>query len=140
MSEAAEAFYAEAGRRTYVTPTAFLELLALLAALLAAQRRRQADALQRFATGLAKLEASAGQVAGMQAQLRVRRTATSHSDGPPAFTWLAQEGFGASMRCRRTCSGRHCRVECVSCLINQCMLNLRRCQADMKLESCVIDV
>ena len=79
MSEAAEAFYTEAGRRTYVTPTAFLELLALLCALLAAQRRKQADALHRFATGLAKLEASAGQVAGMQAQLRVRRTATSHS-------------------------------------------------------------
>lgn len=68
-------FYTEAGRRTYVTPTAFLELLALLCALLAAQRRKQAEALQRFATGLAKLEVSAGQVAGMQAQLRVRHTA-----------------------------------------------------------------
>ena len=118
MSEAAEAFYTKAGRRTYVTPTAFLELLALLCALLAAQRRRQAEALQRFATGLAKLEASAGQVAGMQAQLRVRYTATSHFDSPTAFTWLAQEGFSVPMRCRRTCSGRHCIVECVNCLTN----------------------
>lgn len=72
MAEAAEAFFAEAGRRTYVTPAAFLELLALAGALLGAQRRRQVQALQRFAVGLAKLEASAGQVAGMQAQLRVR--------------------------------------------------------------------
>lgn len=74
MSEAAEAFFAEAGRRTYVTPAAFLELLALLGALLGAQRLRQGQALQRFASGLAKLESSAGQVAGMQAQLRVRVT------------------------------------------------------------------
>ena len=74
MSEAAEAFFAEAGRRTYVTPAAFLELLALLVALLGAQRLRQGQALQRFASGLAKLESSAGQVAGMQAQLRVRGT------------------------------------------------------------------
>jgi len=72
MGGAADAFLAEAGRRTYVTPAAFLELLGLLGSLLGAQRGRQAAALPRFARGLATLAASAGQVAGMQAQLLAR--------------------------------------------------------------------
>ncbi len=105
MGGAADAFLAEAGRRTYVTPAAFLELLGLLGGLLGAQRARQAAALQRFARGLAKLEASAGQVAGMQAQLRARPQPAAASRGTPSKPSATTQRFrrAAELLCSQAC-------------------------------------
>lgn len=65
----AAAFAAEAGRRTYVTPTSYLELIAAFTTLLATKRAENAQAASRYTVGLEKLAASAAAVAGMQAEL-----------------------------------------------------------------------
>jgi dynein heavy chain, axonemal len=61
-------YLAEAGRRTYVTPTSYLELLSTFQALFACKRAQNNTAHARYTVGLQKLEASAASVAVMQAR------------------------------------------------------------------------
>lgn len=65
----AAAYAAELARRTYVTPTSYLELIAAFTTLLATKRAENAQAASRYAVGLEKLAASAAAVAGMQEEL-----------------------------------------------------------------------
>ncbi|GFH23399.1 uncharacterized protein HaLaN_21005, partial [Haematococcus lacustris] len=53
--------FAQAGRRCYVTPTSYLELLAAFTTLLASKSAEVLAAQQRYEVGLQKLEFTAGQ-------------------------------------------------------------------------------
>eukprot|EP00898_Chlorokybus_atmophyticus_P003847 jgi/Chlat1/4463/Chrsp29S04567 len=62
-------FYSELGRRNYVTPTSYLELISTFQTLLTAKRKEVMKLKQRYETGLQKLASSAEEVAGMSQEL-----------------------------------------------------------------------
>lgn len=66
---ATASFAVELGRRTYVTPTSYLELITLFQSLLTKKRSENAQLCSRYTVGLKKLVASGAAVAAMQAEL-----------------------------------------------------------------------
>eukprot|EP00955_Chlamydomonas_euryale_P034508 349803-Chlamydomonas_euryale.AAC.1 len=64
-----DAFLGELGRYNYVTPTSYLELISTFRTLLEAKRAENTKMKRRYVVGLEKLDGSAQQVAGMQAEL-----------------------------------------------------------------------
>jgi dynein heavy chain len=60
----------QAGRRNYVTPTSYLELITMFTTLLSAKRSEVLAAQHRYEIGLEKLEFTAGQVEAMRQELR----------------------------------------------------------------------
>ena len=69
VQAASDDFYSELGRRNYVTPTSYLELISTFRTLLEAKRAANRRAKTRYVVGLEKLEGSAAQVATMQTDL-----------------------------------------------------------------------
>ncbi|GLC47993.1 hypothetical protein PLESTB_000047400 [Pleodorina starrii] len=67
---ASEDFKVQLGRHNYVTPTSYLELINTFRTLLDSKRAANRKAHSRYSVGLQKLESSAEQVAGMQAELQ----------------------------------------------------------------------
>ena len=65
----AGAFFAKLRRRTYVTPTSYLELLSTFKTLLRDRRAAVSSQRERYVTGLEKLESTGSAVADMQRQL-----------------------------------------------------------------------
>lgn len=65
----ADRFYEATGRKTYVTSSAFLELIKSFARLTVAKQEEIMDAKNRYMGGLDKLEFAATQVAQMQTEL-----------------------------------------------------------------------
>jgi hypothetical protein len=63
-------FHTELGRAAYVTPTSYLELLNTFTTLLEERRATVERMRARLATGLEKLQSTAGQVEGMQRELQ----------------------------------------------------------------------
>ena len=70
IREASEEFQADLGRFNYVTPTSYLELITAFRSLLDVKRASNTKMKNRYLVGLEKLQSSAEQVAGMQAQLQ----------------------------------------------------------------------
>jgi dynein heavy chain len=66
-----EQFLAEMGRKNYVTPTAYLELLGTFAKLLGKKKQELLKLRARTANGLEKLLATAKEVAFLQEELTV---------------------------------------------------------------------
>ena len=69
VAELAEKYYARTGRKNYVTPTSYLELLSSFASLVRKRREETMRLKKRYEVGLEKLASSAEQVAGMQIEL-----------------------------------------------------------------------
>ncbi|KXZ55711.1 DHC8 protein [Gonium pectorale] len=70
IREASDHFRSQLGRHNYVTPTSYLELINTFRTLLDQKRAANRKAHSRYTVGLQKLENSAEQVAGMQAELQ----------------------------------------------------------------------
>ncbi|KAG2501733.1 hypothetical protein HYH03_000233 [Edaphochlamys debaryana] len=70
IRKASEEFRHQLGRHNYVTPTSYLELINTFRTLLDQKRAANRKAYSRYSVGLHKLESSAEQVAGMQAELQ----------------------------------------------------------------------
>ncbi|KAK3925188.1 Dynein heavy chain 7, axonemal [Frankliniella fusca] len=66
---AADRFHAATGRKTYITSSAFLELIKSFASLTVAKQEEIMDARNRYMGGLDKLDFAAAQVAQMQTEL-----------------------------------------------------------------------
>ncbi|KAE8738437.1 hypothetical protein FOCC_FOCC016088 [Frankliniella occidentalis] len=66
---AADRFHAATGRKTYITSSAFLELIKSFARLTVAKQEEIMDAKNRYMGGLDKLDFAAAQVAQMQTEL-----------------------------------------------------------------------
>ena len=66
----AGAFFAKLRRRTYVTPTSYLELLSTFKSVLQTKRAEVGESRDRFQIGLDKLISTADQVAKLQEELR----------------------------------------------------------------------
>ena len=64
-----EKYYAALGRKNYVTPTSYLELILTFKSLLGKKRTELTNMRQRYLTGLEKLEFAAQQIAVMQVEL-----------------------------------------------------------------------
>uniref|UniRef100_A0A8C5GFM1 Dynein axonemal heavy chain 7 n=1 Tax=Gouania willdenowi TaxID=441366 RepID=A0A8C5GFM1_GOUWI len=62
-------YLAELGRHNYVTPTSYLELIAVFRELLTERREMVMSAKKRYTNGLEKLDFAAGQVGKMQVEL-----------------------------------------------------------------------
>ena len=69
VAELSERYYARTGRKNYVTPTSYLELLSTFASLVGKRREETMRLKRRYEVGLEKLASSAEQVAGMQSEL-----------------------------------------------------------------------
>ena len=69
VAELSERYYARTGRKNYVTPTSYLELLSTFASLVGKRREETIRLKKRYKVGLEKLASSAEQVAGMQSEL-----------------------------------------------------------------------
>ena len=69
VAELSERYYARTGRKNYVTPTSYLELLSTFASLVDKRREETMRLKRRYEVGLEKLASSAVQVAGMQSEL-----------------------------------------------------------------------
>lgn len=67
--EASGRFYRELGRKNYVTPTSYLEMLRSFKVLFGRKYSEITDKRDRYTTGLEKLDSAAGQVGIMQTNL-----------------------------------------------------------------------
>lgn len=65
-----ETFFKRTGRRNYVTPTSYLELIGMFTTLLGAKRDEVSKAKKRYEIGLDKLSFTAEQVSLMQKELQ----------------------------------------------------------------------
>jgi len=70
VSKISKDYFSEARRYNYVTPTSYLELLGAFRSLLVVKRDEISAAKSRYDVGLDKLQSTADQVAGMQAELQ----------------------------------------------------------------------
>ncbi len=70
VSQASEMFYKEQRRRTYVTPTSYLELIQTFKSFYFLKVEQITNQKNRYETGLQKLDFAAGQVGLMQDELR----------------------------------------------------------------------
>lgn len=75
----AERFYAATGRKTYITSSAFLELIKSFARLTIAKQEEIMDAKSRYMGGLDKLDFAASQVAQMQTELTNLQPKLAHA-------------------------------------------------------------
>jgi hypothetical protein len=69
VREVSEEYFKKEGRRNYVTPTSYLELLTMFTSLLAKQRDIVSSAKRRYEVGLEKLAFTADAVKDMQEEL-----------------------------------------------------------------------
>ena len=70
VSDLSSRFLADTGRRNYVTPTSYLELITMFTSLLADKRAEVIAAQHRYEVGLEKLEFTATQVEAMRKELK----------------------------------------------------------------------
>ncbi|KAJ1520032.1 hypothetical protein ONE63_004262 [Megalurothrips usitatus] len=75
----ADRFYASTGRKSYITSSAFLELIKSFARLTVAKQKELMDAKNRYMGGLDKLDFAAAQVAQMQTELTNLQPRLAHA-------------------------------------------------------------
>ena len=68
--DASDRFEKLLGRKNYVTPTSYLDLISIFSKMIGQKRKELTDSRNRTATGLDKLLATASEVAGLQEELR----------------------------------------------------------------------